>query len=66
MRNLSLKRSGMAHINEGSQFYLLPTHLLPYFTPQPQSVTALWPVLIFHPVEGRRPSWPQWLVTITK
>ena len=35
---------------------------LPAFTPQPQSVTALWPVLIFHPTEGRRLSWPEWLV----
>ena len=33
------------------------------FTPQPQSVTALWPVLIFRPAEGRRLSWPEWLVT---
>jgi len=36
---------------------------IPAFTPQPQSVTTLWPVLIFHPTEGRRLSWPQWLVT---
>jgi len=28
------------------------------FTPQPQSITALWPVLISHPTKGRRPSWP--------
>ena len=31
--------------------------------PQPQSVTALWPVLIFRPAESRRLSWPEWLVT---
>jgi len=36
---------------------------LPAFTPHPQSVTALWPVLIFRPDEGRRLSWPEWLVT---
>jgi len=33
------------------------------FTPQPQSVTALWPVLIFCPAEGRRLSWLGQLVT---
>jgi len=32
------------------------------FTPQPQSVTALWPVLIFRLAEGRRLRWPEWLV----
>jgi len=34
---------------------------MPAFTPQPQSVTALWPVLIFRPAEGRRLSYkPSW------
>ena len=33
------------------------------FTSQPQSITALWPVLISSPTEGRRQSWPGWLVT---
>jgi len=33
------------------------------FTSQPHSVTALWPVLIFRPAEGRSLSWPEWLVT---
>jgi len=51
-----------------TQFYLPPTRLStsgmnPTFTPQPQSVTALWPVLIFHPTEDRRLSWPEWLAT---
>jgi len=36
---------------------------LPLLPMQPQSVTALWPVLIFHPDEGRRLSWFEWLVT---
>jgi len=36
---------------------------MPAFTPQPQSVTALWPVLVFRPAEGRRLSWPEWLAT---
>ena len=26
-------------------------------------ITAVWMVLIFHPTEGRKPSWPGWLVT---
>ena len=30
---------------------------------QPQSITALWPVLITRPTESRRLSWPVWLVT---
>jgi len=25
--------------------------------------SALWPVVIFYPAEGRGPSWPEWLVT---
>jgi len=27
---------------------------IPAFTPQPQSITALWLVLIYHPTEGKR------------
>jgi len=61
MRNSSLKRSDMAHVNEGSHSFNCHPHVypqvewtMPAFTPQPQSVTALWPVLIFRPlrVEG--------------
>jgi len=33
------------------------TYLLTPFTPQPQSITALWLVLISRPAEGRRLSW---------
>jgi len=69
MRNLSLKRSGMARVNDGSQFYLPPTRLSTsgmnhacLYSP-PQSVTALCPVLIFRSAEGRRLSSPEWLVT---
>ena len=56
MRNSSLKHTGMSHVNKGSHsFYLPPTHLstsgMSHFTPQLQSVTALWLVLIFHPIE---------------
>jgi len=37
--------------------------ILAYLSPSPLSITALWLVLIFHPAEGRRLSWPEWLVT---
>jgi len=63
------KALGMACVKGITQFYLPPTRLSmtgmshPAFTPQPQSITALWPVLIFRPAEGRRLSWPGWLVT---
>jgi len=51
------------------QFYLPASRLStngtshPAFTPQPQSITALWPVLVSRSAEGRRLSWPGWLVT---
>jgi len=35
-------------------------------TPQLQSNTALWPVLISRPTEGRRLSWPAWLGEILR
>ena len=38
-------------------------YTMPAFTPQPQSITALWLVLIYRPTEGRRLSRPGWLVT---
>ena len=38
----------------------------PAFTPQPQSVTALWPVFISRPAEGRRLSLPGWLGEILR
>jgi len=62
----------MARVNERSQFYLPlpPTRLSTIgmnhtclITPQSQSVTALCPVLITRPVEGRRLSWNEWLFT---
>ena len=36
---------------------------IPAFTPQPQSITAFWLVLILPSTEGRRLSQPGWLVT---
>ena len=64
----------MARVNEG--YTVLPaTHTFihkwnePYlsaFTPQPQSITALWLVLISRPAEGRRLSWSGWLGEILR
>jgi len=44
-------------------FYFRNVMSHPTFTPQQQRITALWPVLISRPTDGRRLSWPQWLVT---
>jgi len=53
-----------------TQFYMPRTRLSTsemnhtcLYSPQPQSVAALWPVLIFRPTEDRTLSWPEWLVT---
>ena len=42
-------------------FYPQVKWSIPVFDPQPHSVAALWLVLISHPTEGRRLSWPGWL-----
>jgi len=62
----SLKRSGMARVNEGSHSFTCHPHVYPQvewtihaFTPQPQIITALRLVLISCPAEGRRMSWPE-------
>jgi len=39
---------------------------IPASTPQPQSITALWLVLISCAAEGRRLSWPGWLGEILR
>ena len=36
---------------------------IPAFTSQPQTFTALWSLLFSHLAEGRKLSWPGWLVT---
>jgi len=63
----------MARVNEGSHSFTCNPHVylqvewaIPAFTPQPQSITALWLVLISSPVEGRRLSWPGWLGEILR
>jgi len=57
----------MARVNEGSHSVTCHPHVypqvewtIPAFTPQPQSITALWQ-LISRPIEGTRLSWPGWL-----
>jgi len=63
----------MACANEGSFSFTCRPHVnpqmeqsIPVFTPQPQSITALWLVLISRPAEGRRLSWPGWLGEIPR
>jgi len=58
------RRSGMTRGIEGSQSFTCHPHVypqvglaIPAFTPQPQSVTALWLVLISRRAEGRIQSW---------
>jgi len=59
----------MARVNEAYHTALPATHTFIHewneqscFYSQPQRTTALWPVLISRPAEGRRLSWPGWLV----
>jgi len=69
MRNSSLKRSDMARVNEGSQFYLPPTRL----STSGMSHTCLYSPAAEHhrtlagthfpSAECRRLSWPEWLIT---
>ena len=63
----------MARVNEGSHsftchphVYLQMKYAIPAFTPQPQSITALWLVPISHPSEGRKLSLPGWLGKILR
>jgi len=59
----------MACVNMGlrsftclSHVYLQVERAIPAFTSQVQNFTALWPVLISHTAEGRRLSWPGWII----
>ena len=64
----------MARVNEWSHnSFAFHPHVypqvewtIPAFTPQPQSITALWLVLISCPTEDRRLSWPGWLGEILR
>jgi len=68
----SLKRSVMARVNDRSHITCHP-HVypqvewgVPAFISQPQRITAVRPVLISRPTEGRRLSWPRWLGVIMR
>jgi len=60
----------MVRVKQGLHSFTCHPHVypqvewaIPAFTLQPQSIITLWLVLIFHPAEGRRLSWTEWLVT---
>jgi len=69
MNDSSLKRSGMARVKEGSHSFTCHPHIREWnmshtsFTTRPQSITALWMILISRPAEGRRLSWQLTCVT---
>jgi len=70
MSNSSLRHWDMARVNKGSysftshpHFYPQVAWTVPAFTAPPQSVTALWLVLILRSAEAKRLSSPEWLVT---
>ena len=59
----------MARVNPGSHSVTYHSHVYPQveqatpaFTFQRQSFTDLWSVVIPNPTEGRRLSWPGWLI----
>jgi len=58
------RRSGMAHVNEGSHSFTCHPPIYPYLPllsshrPSPHN----WLVLFSRPAEGRRLSWPGWLL----
>ena len=67
---LSSKVLRMTRVKGIAQFCLPPTRLStngmshPAFTPQPQSITTIWSVLISRPAEDRRLSWPRLLTEV--
>jgi len=73
MSDSFLRHSVMARVNKGSRSVTWHPHVysqvewaIPAFTPQPHGITALWPVFIFRPTEGRRLSRPWWLGEILR
>ena len=58
LRKAPVMRSDIDHT-------VLPAnYTMPAFTPQPQSITTLWLVLIYCPTEGRRLSRPEHFETM--
>jgi len=71
--DFSLRRSSMACVNDGSHSFTSHPHVYPHvewaipaFSPQLQSISALWLVFISRPTEGRRLSCPGWLGEILR
>jgi len=69
MKLISLRRSGW-HVLKGSHSFTCHPRVYPCewnepscLYSQPQSITALWPVLISRPTEGKKLSWPRCLFT---
>jgi len=59
MMKLISKALIMSRVKGIAQFYVYPQRNEPScLSYLPQSITALWPVLISRPVEDRRLSWP--------
>jgi len=64
----------MVRVNEGSHSFTCHPRVYPQVewavpfrpTPKPQSITALWLVLISRPAEGMRLSWPGWFGEIVR
>jgi len=70
---LIYKALSLAHVNEGSHRFTCHPRVYPHYgmshpalTLQPQSITALWPVLISHAAQRRRLSWPRLLGEILR
>jgi len=67
----SLRRSDMTRVNTRSHSFTCHPHVYPQvewaiylpLLPSCRASHALRPVLISHPAEGRRLSWPGWVVT---
>ena len=57
----ALRKAHLMHLDM-DHTVLSANYTMRAFTPQPQSITALWLVLIYRPTEGSRLSRHEWLV----
>ena len=58
----SLNCAGVARVNEESHSFTYHTHVYLPLLPSRRASLNFWPVLIIHPAEDRRLSWPEWLL----
>ena len=58
----SLNCAGVARVNEGSHSFTYHPHVYVPLLPSRRASLNFWPVLIIHPAEDRRLSWPEWLL----